>query len=130
VTTISQPKAPAAPRLVGHLSGDVVSVYCPGCERDHRWYCGPALDANGQVCGYNGRHTAGPTFSGVLSSFAAPQLEEVPFCAFAIIAGKITFAADCDHKLAGKAVALPGVPKGFWPNGAVPDEPIDRQKLP
>jgi hypothetical protein len=112
VTTISQPKAPAAPRLVGHLSGDVVSVYCPGCERDHRWYCGPALDANGQVCGYNGRHTAGPTFSGVLSSFAAPQLEEVPFCAFAHHRGQDHVRRGLRSQAGGQGGGAAGLPQG------------------
>ena len=136
MTTVSQPKAP---RLVAHLTNNVASVYCPGCERDHRFYAGPALppDGSGGDVSYNGRHTAGPTFSAILSSYAHPQLPDAPFttfnvtfCAFAIVGGEITFAADCDHRFAGKTMALPPFPKDFWPGGKVPDLAIDRQKLP
>lgn len=130
MTTISQPKT--QPRLVAHLTNDVAAVYCPGCELDHRFYVGPprAPDGSGGDIGYNGRHTAGPTFSAMLSTRKHCQLADVPFCGFAIVAGKITFAADCDHRLKGKSVALPPFPPGFWDGGKVPDLPINRQKMP
>lgn len=123
--------AAAAPRLVAHLTNDVVSVFCPGCQMLHTFYVGPTPDANGKVVAYNGQVSAGPTFSGILSTLEHPQAaRHGPACAFAIVKGVIGFAADCRHPLAGKSVPLPSFPAGTWPGDKVPANSINRTSLP
>lgn len=73
------------------------TFYCPGCKHHHAFPNGSHWSFNGDL--------GNPTFDpSLLNTFPGGEI-----CHLHVKEGKIDFAADCTHELAGKTVEMEDV---------------------
>jgi len=91
--------------------------YCPGCKTLHSIPIHGG-DGKGNRWYFNGNREC-PTFSPSLNfsqvSIKREGVRSWIACHYTLANGKIMFAEDCGHELAGKTVELPRIPEVYLP---------------